>query len=161
MEPYGYNYAFTDAIIQHGRAKAKSIVFGDAADNVKYAHGVYRQLTDMGHIVEYVYSKRSKVLSKLGHVVIAEEEFCRKYEGLEPFGATERSAFVDKWKRKHEREITQQLGYKSGPQFQFLSGILFATSVSKHTVPLLQNVRLFVCLYIIFIYWLSHMLYQK
>ena len=136
-------------------------MFGDAADNVKYAHGVYHQLSDMGHIVKYVYCKRSKVLSKLGHVMIAEVEFRRKYEGLEPFGAMERSAFVDKWKRDHKSEITPQLGYKSGPQFQFLAGILFASSTSKHTVPLLQNVRLFACSYIIFIYWLSHMLYQK
>ena len=142
MEPYGYDYAFTDVIIQHGRAKAKLMVFGDASDNIKYAQGVFRQLKDMGHIVEYVYSKRSKVISKLGHVVIAEEDYRRKFEGLPTFGATERSSFVDKWKRDHEREITNQLGYKTGPQFQFLTGILFATSASKNTVPQLQNVRL-------------------
>ena len=141
MEPYGYDYAFTDAVIQHGKAKAKLLVFGDADDNVKYAQGVYRQLKDMGHLIEYVYSKRSKVISKLGHVVIAEEEYRRKYNGLPSFGPMEKSSFVDKWKRDHEKEITKQLGYKTGPQFQFLTGILFATSASKNTVPLLQNVR--------------------
>ena len=50
----------------------------------------------MGHVVEYVYLKRLKVISKLGHVVIAEEDYHRKYEGLPLFGATKRSAFVDK-----------------------------------------------------------------
>ena len=140
MEPYGYHYAFTDAIIQHGKAKAKLKVFGDPDHNVQFANGVLRQLKDMGHVVEYVYSKRSKVISKLGHVVIAEEEYRRKYEGLPPFAANERSAYVDEWKRGHEKEITKQLGYKTGPQFEFLSGILFATSTSKVTVPALQNV---------------------
>ena len=96
MEPYGYDYAFTDAIIQHGKVKAKLLVFGDADDNVKYAQGVYRQLKDLGHIVKYVYSKRSIEISKLGHVVIVEEEYRRKYEGLPPFGAMEKSSFVDK-----------------------------------------------------------------
>ena len=50
LEPYGFHYAFTDAIIQHGRAKAKLKVFGDPDDNVQYAHGVFRQLNDMGHV---------------------------------------------------------------------------------------------------------------
>ena len=119
------------------------MVFGNADNNIKYAQGVYRQLKDMGHIIEYVYSKRSKVISKLGHVVIPEEGYCQKFEGLVPMlGATEWSTFVDKWKRDHESEITKQLGYETGPQFQFLTGILFATSSSKNTVPLLQNVRL-------------------
>ena len=115
-------------------------MFGDPENNVQYAHGVFRQLKDMGHVVEYVYSKRSKVISKLGHVVIAEEEYHQKYEGLPPFGAHKRSGFVDQWKRDHEKEITKQLGYKTGPQFQFLGGIMFATSTSKVTVPVLQNV---------------------
>ena len=121
LEPYGFHYAFTDAIIQHGRAKAKLKVFGDPENNVQYAHDVFRQLKDMGHVVKYVYLKRSKVISKLGHVVIAEEEYRRKYKGLPPFGANEQSAFIDQWKRDHEKEITKQLGYKTGPQFQFLS----------------------------------------
>ena len=153
MQPYGFDYAFTDAVIQHGKAKAKLLVFGDADDNVKYAQGVYCQLKDVGHLIKYVYSKRSKVISKLGHVVIAEEEYRRKYDGLPPFGAMEKSSFVDKWKRDHESEITKQLGYKTGPQYQFLTGILFATSTSKITVPLLQNVRLNMFHYCMFYYF--------
>ena len=98
LEPYGYNYAFTNAIIQHGRAKAKLKVFGDPKNNIQYAHGVFCQLNNMGHVTQYVYSKRLKVISKLGHVVIAEEDYRRKYKGLPLFGATEHSAFVDKWK---------------------------------------------------------------
>ena len=52
MEPYGYDYAFTDTVIQHGQAKTKLMAFGNADDNVKYAQGVYRQLKDMGHLIE-------------------------------------------------------------------------------------------------------------
>ena len=97
----------------------------------------------MGHVIKYVYSKRLTVISKLGYVVIAEEDYCQKYEGLPPFGVNEHSAFIDKWKQDHEKEITKQLGYKTGPQFQFLSGILFAMSTLKVTVPVLQNVSCF------------------
>ena len=68
LETYSYDHAFTNAVIQHGRAKAKLIVFGDADHNVQYAQVVYCKLKDMSHLIEYVYSKRSKVVSKLGHV---------------------------------------------------------------------------------------------
>jgi uncharacterized protein YybS (DUF2232 family) len=151
LEPYGYHYAFTDAIIQHGKAKAKLKVFSDPDNNVQFANAVLRQLNDMGHVIEYVYSKRSKVISKLEHVVIAEEEYRRKYEGLPLFCANKQSAFVDEWKRGHEKEITRQLGYKTGPQFQVLSGILFATLTSKVTAPVLQNVSLCILIFQIII----------
>ncbi len=62
LEPYGYHYTFTDAIIQHRKAKAKLKVFGDLDNNVQFAKGVLRQLNDMDHVVEYAYSKRSKVI---------------------------------------------------------------------------------------------------
>ena len=152
LEPYGYEYAFTDSLISDARSKAKLDLFGQPEDNVKYASGVASEMKRMGHFVELVYCRRSKVISKLGHVVIAEEVFHRKVDGEAPLGANERANFVDEWKRANAAEIANQLGIKDGPQFDFLTGILFAPATTKHTVPLLQNVSLrpchILCIYI-------------
>ena len=149
LQPYGYEYAFTDSIIQDARSKAKLEIFGSPEDNVKYARAVASDLKEMGHLVEMLYCTRSKVVSKLGHVVLAEEDYRRKYDGEPPLEATERSAFVDKWKKNHATQMCDQLGLKDGPQFEFLTGILFAPSTTKVTVPLLQNVSPVSFLYIL------------
>ena len=94
----------------------------------------------MGHFVELVYCRQSKVISKLGHVVIVEEVFHWKVDGEAALVANERSKFVEEWKRSNASEIAKQLGVKDGPQLGFLTGILFASVTTKHTVPLLQNV---------------------
>ena len=140
LEPYGYEYAFTDSLLSDARAKAKLDLFGSPEDNVKYAHGVFTEMIRMGHFVQFAYCKRSKVISKLGHVVIAEEIFRRKLDGEEALAANERSKFVEEWKRKNAKAIANQLGVRDGPQLQFLSGILFAPATAKDTVPLLQKV---------------------
>jgi hypothetical protein len=142
LKPFGYEYAFTDSIIQDARAKAKLDIFGKPEENVKYANAIAREMKDMGHMVEMLYSKRSKIISKLGHVVLAEEDYRRKYDGESPLAANERAPFVEKWKRQHASQMSEQLGLKDGPQFEFLSGILFAPSTTRITVPLMQNVSL-------------------
>jgi hypothetical protein len=139
LQPYGYDYAFTDSIIQDARAKAKLDIFGSPQDNVKYANHVARKLKDMGHFVELLYCKRSTVLSKLGHVVLAEEDYRRKYDGESPLPSNEHSTFVEKWKKQHATKLCDKLGLKDGPQFDFLTGILFAPTTTI-TVPLLQKV---------------------
>ena len=140
LQPYGYEYAFTDSIIQDARAKAKFDIFGSPEDNVKYAHSVARELKEMGHFVELLYCTRAKVVSKLGYVVLAEEDYRRKYDGDSPLPSNERSAFVEKWKKQHATKLCDQLGLKDGPQFELLTGILFARSKTTITVPLLQKV---------------------
>ena len=55
LQPYGYDYAFTDSIIQDARAKAKFDIFGSPDDNVKYAQSVARELKEMGHFVELLH----------------------------------------------------------------------------------------------------------
>ena len=128
------------------RSKAKLAIFGSASDNVTYAMGVEQELKKMGHYVELIYCSRSKILSKLGHVVLAEEGYRRKLNEEAPLSPNERKPFLDKWKEKHAIELGNQLGLKDGPQFNFLTGILFATSTSKQNVPLLQKVsRLMLC----------------
>ena len=143
LSTYGYQYAFTDAIMVEARSKAKLAIFGSASDNVKYAMGVEQELKKMGHFVELIYCSRSKILSKLGHVVLAEEGYRRKNDEEPPLTPQERKPFLDNWKQQHAVELGNQIGLKDGPQFNFLSGILFATSTSKENVPLLQKVSPF------------------
>ena len=40
LEPYGKPYCFTEAIIQGARTEARKLIFGDADENVGYAHFV-------------------------------------------------------------------------------------------------------------------------
>ena len=153
LEPYGYEYAFTDSLLSDACAKAKLDLFGSPSDNVKYAHRVFTKMVRMGHFVQFTYSKRSKVISKLGHVVIAEEIFRRKLDGEEALAANDCSKFVEEWKQNNASEIANQLGVKDGPQLQFLFGIIFAPATSKDTVPLLQNISLpsYIFLYLSFV----------
>ena len=140
LQPYGYDYAFTNSIIQDAQAKAKLDIFSSPQDNMKYANNVAWELKDMGHFVELLYFKRSKVLLKLGHVGLAEEDYHCKYDGESPLPSNEHSAFVEKWKKQHTTKLCDQLGLKDGPQIEFLAGILFTPSTTTITVPLLQKV---------------------
>jgi hypothetical protein len=47
---------------------------------------------------------------------------------------------IKKWKTDNDVYLNNVSGMEDGPQFLFLMGILFATSSSKHLVPLLQGV---------------------
>ena len=46
---------------------------------------------------------------------------------------------MNDWKQENYDKLVFELG-ASGDNFQFLNGIMFATSASKHSVPMLQNV---------------------
>ncbi len=48
--------------------------------------------------------------------------------------------YVNKWKAENELFQNFVFGLEAGPQFLFLTRILFATSSSKHLAPLLQPV---------------------
>ncbi len=52
----------------------------------------------------------------------------------------EQLKFIKKWKTDNEVYLNNVFGMEDGPQFLFLTGILFATSSSKHLVPLLKDV---------------------
>jgi hypothetical protein len=51
LQPYGRGYCFTDAIIQGARTEARKLIFGDADDNVTYAHFMKEDLEKAGHHV--------------------------------------------------------------------------------------------------------------
>ena len=48
--------------------------------------------------------------------------------------------FVNKWKKEKELYLNEVFGLEDGPQFKFVTGVLFATSSSKHMAPFLQHV---------------------
>ena len=105
-----------------------------------YAEGVVSKLRRLGHHVKLLYSTRSKVVSKLGVVLIAEVNHDQKLKSLPPLEPDKRSELVARWRYKNAVELDKQVGLKDGPQFRFLSGILFAPLTSTSTVPLLQKV---------------------
>ena len=140
MKPYAKEYTLTDSIVQDGRDLAKLELFGDFDDNVKYAAAVQRHLRGLGHEVELIYEDRRKTLQKLSSVVIQDEQMRRK-KGNEPALDKElQLRYITSWKKLNEEWLNTVFGVADGPQLKFLTGALFATSCSKHTVPLLQPV---------------------
>ena len=136
VQTYGYPYAFTDSLLQDARKKAKLDLFGNVDDNAKFAEGVIAELRLLGHHVEPMFTTRSKVVSKLGLLIISEENRLRKLKSTPPLQPEKRSEFVAKWRFKNAIEIDKQIGLKDGPQFRFMSGILFTPSSSTTTMLL-------------------------
>jgi len=62
LEPYGRAYCFTDAIIQGARTEARKLIFGDADDNIAYAHFVKEDLEKAGHHVELSFTTRKETM---------------------------------------------------------------------------------------------------
>ena len=60
LEPYGRGYCFTDSIIQSARTEARKFIFGDADDNVTYAHFLKEDLEKADHFVELCFTSRKK-----------------------------------------------------------------------------------------------------
>ena len=58
---------------------------------------------------------------------------------MNTFSNKEHFAIMNKWKADNYDELIFELGAVND-HFKFLNGIMFATSASKVTVPMLQNV---------------------
>ena len=140
MKPYAKAFTLTDSIIQDGKDLAKLDLFGNADDNVKYAKGVKDHLTALGHAVELRYHDRRRSLQLLTSVVINDEQVRRKKMNLPALDKQLQLNFVRAWKTQNARWINTVFGLEDGPQFEFLSGALFATESSRHIVPRLQHV---------------------
>ena len=140
MKPYAKAFTLTDSIIQDGKDLAKNELFGNADDNVKYAKGVKDHLTALGHAVELCYHDRRRSLQLLTSVVIKEELVRRKKMNLPALDKQLQLNFVRAWKKQNALWINTVFGLDDGPQFEFLSGALFATESNRHIVPRLQHV---------------------
>jgi hypothetical protein len=139
MKPYTKDYALTDSVLQEVRDNAKLELFGLADDNVCYARGVATRLRELDHKVELVFGNQRETLKKATATVLLEEvERCKKAKEI--MNKAEQLKFIKKWKTDNDNYLNNVFGMEDGPQFLFLMGILFATSSSKHLVPLLQDV---------------------
>jgi hypothetical protein len=110
-----------------------------ADDNVCYARAVANQLPELDHKVELVFGNQRETLKKATAIILSEEVERRK-KAKEIMDKAEQLKFIKKWKTDNDVYLNNVFGMEDGPQFLFLTGILFATSGSKHLVPLLQDV---------------------
>ncbi len=93
----------------------------------------------MDHKVELIFDKQRETLKKATAIVLS-EEVERHKKAKEIMYKAEQLKFIKKWKTDNDVYLNNVFGMEEGPQFSFLMCILFATSSSKHLVPLLQDV---------------------
>jgi hypothetical protein len=110
-----------------------------ANDNVCYARGVANQLSRLDHEVELIFGNQRETLKKATAIVLS-EEVERWKTAKEIMDKAEQLKFIKRWKTDNDVYLNNVFGMEDGLQFLFLMGILFATSSSKHLVPLLQDV---------------------
>ena len=139
LSPFANDYALTDNILQDGRDMAKVERFGVPEDYVQFAHGVFTELTAMGHEVFFLYTDRAQTLKNVSAVVLLEELERKKKEKMS-MSRTECRDFLSNWMTVHDIFLNTALGSERGTPFKFLTGILVAPSTSKAQVPFLQDV---------------------
>ncbi len=140
MKPYAKEYTLMDSIVQDTRDMAKLQLFGLAEENVQYARGVVDQVRGLGHEVEMIFQDQLETLQLVSSVVLHEELMRRKKMKLPALDKTLQLKYMNKLKAENELFLNNVFGLEDCPQFLFLTGILFATSSSKHLAPLLQPV---------------------
>ena len=86
-----------------------------------------------------IFQDQQKTIQAASTVVLHEDLLGRKKMKLPALDKAGQLQCVNKWKVKNELYLNRELGFKDGPQFTILTGVLFATSSSKHLVPLLQH----------------------
>jgi len=102
LEPFGRAYCFTDAIIQKARTEARKLIFGDADDNVAYAHFVKVDLEKAGHHVELLFTTRKETMKNLDKIILAEEAQRWKDANIDGILPVDRKAFVLQWRKNHD-----------------------------------------------------------
>jgi hypothetical protein len=141
LEPYSRAYCFTDAIIQGARTEARKLIFGDADNNIAYAHFVKEDLEKAGHHVELSFTTCKETMNNLDKIILAEEAQHRKDANMDGILPADRKDFVLQWRKKHESKIYKRLGTPADQLcLMFLNGTFFAPSFAKATVPHLQKV---------------------
>ena len=94
LEPYSKPYCFKEAIIQRARTEACKLIFGDADNNVGYAHFVKEDLQKARHFVELSFNSRKATMQNLDKIIIANEVLCWKNAKLDRLPSNERKAFI-------------------------------------------------------------------
>ena len=73
-------------------------------------------------------------------VIIHEEQMRRKKLNMPALDKNLQLNYARSWKKLNEEWLNSVFGLEDGPQVEFLTGALFATSSSRNMVPLLQDV---------------------
>jgi hypothetical protein len=110
-----------------------------ADDNVRYARGVANRLRKLDHEAELIFGNQRETLKKATAIVLSGEVERRK-KANKIMDKAEQLKFIKRWKTDNDVYLNYFFVMEDDPQFTFLTGILFATSSSKHLVPLLQDV---------------------
>ena len=133
-------YALTDSILQEARDLAKKQLFGLAEENVQYTKGVVAELEGLGHHVRVLYADRKEIVQAVCAIAL-KEELDRLKKVKQTLERDEQVTFVKQWRKQNEAFFYAELGLPDSPiQKTFVKGVLFTTSSSSHTVPLLQDV---------------------
>jgi hypothetical protein len=125
---------------QDARDRDKLELFESAEENVRYVRGVMDHVRRLGHKVEMIFQDRQKTIQAASAVVLHEDLLRRKKMKVPALDKAGQLQYVNKWKAENELYLNAEFGFKDGPQLAFLTGVLFATSSSKHLIPLLQHV---------------------
>jgi hypothetical protein len=139
MKPYAKEYTLTDSIVQDAKDWAKLQLFGSTKENVQYARGVLDHVR-LGHEVEMIFQDHQKTIQAASAVVLHEDLLRRKKMKLPALDKASQLQYLNKWKAENKLYLNKEFGFTDGPQFMFLTGVLFATSSSKHLVLLLQHI---------------------
>jgi hypothetical protein len=138
MKPYAKKYTLTDSIVQDARDMAKLQLLGLAEENVQYAQVVMDQVRGLGHKVDMIFQDQRETLQLVSSVMLHEEPMRRKKMKLPALDKTLQLKYMNKGKAKNELFLNNVFGLEDVPQVLFLTGVLFATSSSKHLAPLFQ-----------------------
>ena len=78
LELYKKPYCFTEAIIHGARMEAGKLIFGNADNNVGYAHFVKDDLEKAGHYVSLSFTSRRATMQNLDKIIIADKVLHQK-----------------------------------------------------------------------------------
>ena len=93
MKKYAGPYVLTNSILQATRSAAKLQVFGDAAQNVTYAHSLVNAVKEQGHFIEVEMSNFSTVMRGAIRVLTYEENHHLKVLKEPPLNAQTRTVY--------------------------------------------------------------------
>ena len=138
LAQYGKPYAITDALLQSARSQLRTTIFGDPAENCKYAFHVKDALEAEGHIVMLRTTYQRDTIQNIKRLVIGDELLWLKEFDGSTILPLEQSAFVDKWLEEHKDLLVKQLGSKNDG-ISFINGIFFVPLFAQKTVPFLKH----------------------
>jgi len=122
LAQYGKPYAITDALLQSARSQLRTTIFGDPAENCKYAFHVKDALEAEGHIVKLSTMSRRDTIQNIKRIVIGDELLRLKEFDGSTILPLERSAFVD-WRS------TKKFSFSSLAQRTTVSASLMGSSL--------------------------------